>query len=159
MPGYVSYSKTSFVLNARDSAGKLVAFDIADFGAKHYAFYMFNCRSRQHHVPGTSDLLLQALIKEAEQQGKTYVNLGLGINQGVAFFKKNGVASPSSTMNSFFTGLPPLLSSISSCKDSSSHEERILEKFFSRIWRKKVCCLAGRAHFKMPPALQDVQSD
>ena len=94
MPGYVSYSKTSFVLNARDSAGKLVAFDIADFGAKHYAFYMFNFRSRQHHVPGTSDLLLQALIKEAEQQGKTYVNLGLGINQGVAFFKKKWGGQP-----------------------------------------------------------------
>jgi hypothetical protein len=94
IPRYLSSVPTACIFNARDSAGKLVAFDIADFGAKHYAFYMFNCRSRQHHVPGASDLLLQALIREAEQQGKTYVNLGLGVNQGVAFFKKKWGGQP-----------------------------------------------------------------
>ena len=88
IPRYLSSVPTACIFNVRDSAGKLVAFDIADFWAKHYAFYMFNFRSRQHRVPGASDLLLHALIREAEQQKKTYVNLGLGVNQGVAFFKK-----------------------------------------------------------------------
>ena len=88
IPKYISLASTVWIFSARDRAGNLLAFDVAEFGAINYAFYMFNCRSRQHHVPGASDLLLQALIREAEQQGKTYVNLGLGVNQGVAFFKK-----------------------------------------------------------------------
>lgn len=88
IPRYASSVPSAVLFEARDRARRLIGYDIADFGAKGYAFYMFNFRSRQHPVPGASDLLLFALIQEARERGKSFINLGLGINARVAFFKK-----------------------------------------------------------------------
>jgi hypothetical protein len=88
IPSYLSSVPSAFLFDARDSEGTLTAFDIGEFGARDYAFYMFNFRSRQHYIPGASDLLLQALVAEARGRGKSFVNLGLGINEKVRFFKR-----------------------------------------------------------------------
>ena len=88
IPAYVAASETVAIMNARDDKGKLIAFDVAEFGAKDYAFYMFNFVSRRSYVPGVSDLLLNSLIRSAQERGKRFVNLGLGISKGVTFFKK-----------------------------------------------------------------------
>jgi hypothetical protein len=85
---------TARVFEARDARGDLVAFDITEFGARQYAFYMFNFRSRQHNVPGASDLLLAHIVERAQAEGKRYINLGLGIDAGVAFFKRKWGATP-----------------------------------------------------------------
>lgn len=82
------------VLEARNAAGQLVAFDIAAFSDSEVAFYLFNFRSRHLYVPGASDLLLARLISEAQARSKHYVNLGLGINQGVRHFKEKWGATP-----------------------------------------------------------------
>jgi hypothetical protein len=94
IPAYLDEVSTAEVLSAFDAAGNLVAFDIADFWPGRYAIYMFNFRSRTHIVPGASDLLLDALIGEARARGKEQVNLGLGINEGVALFKRKWGACP-----------------------------------------------------------------
>jgi hypothetical protein len=94
IPMYVAASQTAIVMDARDSEGKLVAFDIAEFGAKDYAFYMFNFVPRKLYVPGVSDLLLNQLIQSARERGKRFINLGLGINKGVAFFKVKWAGAP-----------------------------------------------------------------
>jgi len=86
IPAYLG-SPTARLYAARDRNGKLVAFDVAEFGSGEYTFYMFNFRSRARYVPGSSDLLLWRIIREARAQGKRYLNLGLGIDPGVAFFK------------------------------------------------------------------------
>lgn len=88
IPKYVSSVSTASVFEARDKEGRLIAFDIAESGAKEYAFYMFNIKSQKHYVAGASDLLLQELIKSAREEGKPFINLGLGINEGIVFFKK-----------------------------------------------------------------------
>ena len=93
VPEYVK-SNSALVFDARTRRGDLVAFDIADFGAQEYAFYMFNFRSRKHQVPGASDLLLAYIAAQAKTQEKRYINLGLGIDEGVAFFKKKWGATP-----------------------------------------------------------------
>ena len=93
-PLYLETSGTAAVFSARTQDGNLMAFDIADFWANHYAFYMFNFRSPLHPFPGASDLLLQEIIAEAKSQGKTRINLGLGINAGVTFFKTKWGARP-----------------------------------------------------------------
>ena len=85
---YLSSSKTASLFEARTGGGELAAFDIAEFRPKDYAVYMFNFRSGSHYVPGASDLLLSSVIEQATAEGKRYVNLGLGINAGVRFFKE-----------------------------------------------------------------------
>lgn len=91
---YLSSVPTARVFAARDSGGQLAGFDVADFGAGEYAFYLFNFRSPEPAVPGTSDLLLHALIGDAQERGKRYLNFGLGINEGVTFFKEKWGARP-----------------------------------------------------------------
>jgi len=88
IPDYVESGSSAILFNARNPAGELAGFDVADFGARDWAFYMFNFRSSQSYVPGVSDLLLRSLIIETQRQGKSSLNLGLGINPKVAFFKK-----------------------------------------------------------------------
>jgi len=87
IPAYAKASETAVVLNARNRDGTLVGFDIAEFGAKEYSFYMFNFASKKLYVPGASDLLLDRLIQLSRDKGKRFINLGLGINKGVTFFK------------------------------------------------------------------------
>lgn len=82
-----------FILDARDAAGRLVAFDIATFSGE-YAFYLFNFRARDCYVPGASDLLLARLIEQAQREGKRALNLGLGINAGISHFKEKWGAAP-----------------------------------------------------------------
>ncbi len=93
-PAYVAAVPTSRVFSARDGSGRLVAFTVAEFGAKDYAFYLFNFRSRSNYVPGASDLLLYEVITAARDMGKVYVNFGLGLHAGVEFFKKKWGAYP-----------------------------------------------------------------
>lgn len=88
IPEYVSSVPTVRLFSARDKSGRLIAFDIAEFGARDYVFYMFNFRSGRYNVPGASDLLLYEMIKSAKEDKKSFINLGLGINKGVIFFKK-----------------------------------------------------------------------
>ncbi len=93
VPEYVKCD-TALVFEARNVRGDLVAFDVAELAARQYAFYMFNFRSRKHKIPGTSDLLLAHIIEQGRAAGKRFINLGLGINPGVAFFKKKWGAKP-----------------------------------------------------------------
>lgn len=93
VPGYAKCDTTA-VYEARNAHGDLVAFDIAEFGARDYAFYMFNFRSRKHNIPGASDLLLAHIIDRAQAEDKHFLNLGLGIDAGIAFFKKKWGATP-----------------------------------------------------------------
>jgi hypothetical protein len=94
IPEYLAVSPTAWVFSARTGSGHLAGFDIAEFAPSRYAFYMFNFRSRQTNVPGTSDLLLAEIIRTAQEQGKRAINLGLGISPGVAFFKKKWGGRP-----------------------------------------------------------------
>ncbi len=85
---YLDASPTARIFEARNGAGEIVAFDVAEFMPRDYAFYMFNFNAADRYVPGASDLLLARVIEQAVGDGKEYINLGLGINPGVAAFKK-----------------------------------------------------------------------
>ncbi len=85
---YIASSPRVRVIDVRNKRGELVGFDVADFTPKDYAFYMFNFSSDILYVPGASDLLLYEIIQEAKAEGKRFINLGLGVNEGIAFFKK-----------------------------------------------------------------------
>lgn len=71
----------------------LLACALGDYSAMGTAFYMFAFR-QPHAPPGTSDALLQALCAEGAARGHSLLNLGLGINPGIAFFKQKWQARP-----------------------------------------------------------------
>lgn len=94
LPLYLAASSGSLVLSGRLTEGKLAAFVVGDFSALRTAFFMFCFRDPRLAPPGSTDLLLQGLLEEAHSRGQTLMNLGLGINKGVAFFKRKWGAVP-----------------------------------------------------------------
>lgn len=88
MPRYLLRSETARLLEVRRQNGTLVAFTVMDLGAAEYAFYLFNFRSTKEKVPGASDLLFHKMACLAQEDGKTAINLGLGIHTGVRHFKE-----------------------------------------------------------------------
>jgi len=91
--GYLDCSHTARLLEAR-RGDDLVAFTIVDLGSADYGFYLFNFRSRSIPVPGASDLLLWEMARLAGDEGKRYLNLGLGVNSGIRRFKEKWGAIP-----------------------------------------------------------------
>ncbi len=90
---YCKSSKSIVLFSARDAKNKLQAFCIADYSSLSIAYYMFAFRKKDS-VNGASDLLLHNLVLEAEKRGFTKVNLGLGISDGISFFKTKWNAYP-----------------------------------------------------------------
>lgn len=95
LPEYFAKDEEGSVLllAARRASGELAAFSVADYSALRTAFYMFSFR-HQDAPPGTSDMLLAGLLVEARERGCTRMNLGLGINAGIGFFKRKWRAKP-----------------------------------------------------------------
>ncbi len=75
------------VFAARDSEQVLQAVAVGDFSGYVTAFYMFAFR-RPGAVPGAADLLLWHICEEAARRGHSLLNLGLGVNEPIAYFKK-----------------------------------------------------------------------
>lgn len=94
LPHYLAASPGSLVLSGRIADGKLAAFVVGDFSALRTAFFMFCFREPGLAPPGSTDFLLAGLLEEAHNRGQTLMNLGLGINDRVAFFKRKWGAVP-----------------------------------------------------------------
>jgi hypothetical protein len=99
LPAYVSSAAGVKIWEARNAAGKLVAFDIADFTSYGRAMHLFNFTSDEGFVPGACDLLFAEMLAAALREGKETFNLGLGINPGVTFFKTKWGARPAYACN------------------------------------------------------------
>lgn len=84
---YVSSSQDAVLFAARNASGRLLAMAVGDYSALCTAFYMFAFR-QDDCPPGVSDALLKALADEAVRRGQSVLNLGLGIDGGITFFKK-----------------------------------------------------------------------
>ncbi len=92
---YLSRSNTVKVINAFRKDGGLAGFNIIDLPLGEYSFYMFNFINRvDGYVPGVSDFLLYHSLRISYNEGKRYVNMGLGINEGVRRFKIKWGATP-----------------------------------------------------------------
>lgn len=94
LPLYLAASPGSLVLSGRLADGRLAAFVVGDFSALRTAFFMFCFRDAGLAPPGSTDFLVAGLLEEARRRGQTLMNLGLGINDGVAFFKRKWGAVP-----------------------------------------------------------------
>jgi hypothetical protein len=73
----------------------LLAFNVMELGAERWGFYLFSVSGdAARKIPGISDLLLHRLLLRAREEGKSFVNLGLGINEGIRAFKRKWGAEP-----------------------------------------------------------------
>jgi len=92
---YLSRSNTVRIINTFRRDGGLAGFNVIDLPTGDYSFYMFNFIDRAgEYVPGVSDLLLYHSLRISYDEGKRYVNMGLGINEGTKRFKIKWGATP-----------------------------------------------------------------
>lgn len=83
------------LLNAWDTEGHLVACLMLDYAPKNFVSYILGAHSRTHYVPHAADLLFASMIERAKAEGKRFIHLGLGVNEGILRFKKKWGAVPS----------------------------------------------------------------
>lgn len=88
MAGYVASSETAVVLTARDGEGAAVALYVVELAAAQFATYVAGCHSKSRYAAGASDLLFADMVALAREHGKSYIHLGLGVNDGIRRFKK-----------------------------------------------------------------------
>jgi hypothetical protein len=94
MPDYIGHSLSAWVLNACDRTGELCAFTVVELGAKDFSAYILGAYSKKHYVPHASDLLFLKMIDLTREAGKSSINLGLGINEGIRRFKEKWGGKP-----------------------------------------------------------------
>jgi predicted alpha/beta-hydrolase family hydrolase len=94
LPRYIDASAGSLVVSGRLAGGRLAAFAVGEFAALTNAFFMFCFRDPELAPPGSADLVLSGLLEEARRRGQTRMNLGLGVNAGIGFFKRKWGAEP-----------------------------------------------------------------
>lgn len=82
------------LLNAWDAEGNLAASLLLDYSPKDFLSYIIGAHSRKNYTPHATDLLFAAMLERARNQGKRYIHLGLGVNQGIARFKKKWGGRP-----------------------------------------------------------------
>lgn len=116
MADYVPRSDTAIVLTARHHGGEVSAFYVVDLEAQGFATYVVGCHSRRRYVPGASDLLFVEMVNLARESGKSYIHLGLGVNDGIRAFKSKWGGVPSRRYefcgrSRRTPGVPPLLAS------------------------------------------------
>lgn len=114
MDEYVSRSDGVLVVNVRHREGSLAAFYVVDLTAVDFSTYVIGCHSRQHYLPGASDLCFQEMIAVSREAGKAFIHLGLGVNEGVRRFKEKwgGVPAMTYEMCRFLVRQPSLLGAI-----------------------------------------------
>ncbi len=96
IPEYVASSDTAVIIEGRSRrTDTLMNFDIMETGARWCDFYLFNITGEDSRkLPGINDLLLHTAVGLAKSQKKRYINMGLGINPGIAAFKTKWGARP-----------------------------------------------------------------
>jgi hypothetical protein len=95
MEEYVKESATSAVLSAYNKEEKLTAFYVVELGAIDFATYVVGTHSKKRYISGSSDILFLEMTNLAKEYGKSYIHLGLGVNEGIRRFKEKWGGIPS----------------------------------------------------------------
>ena len=94
MKDYLAFSKSSLLLSARDRHKRLSAYYVLELGAEKFLTYVVGCHSKTNYVPHASDFLFYEMVAAAQKSRKEYIHLGLGVNEGIARFKKKWGGTP-----------------------------------------------------------------
>ena len=76
------------LLSAFDRQGNLAAALLLDYSPRDFCAYIIGAHSKIHYAPHATDLLFAAMLERCRAEGKRYVHLGLGVNEGITRFKK-----------------------------------------------------------------------
>lgn len=76
------------LLNAWDAERHLAASLLVDEAPTHFCAYMLGAHSRTHYSPHAADALFALMLARAHEQGKRFIHLGLGVNEGITRFKR-----------------------------------------------------------------------
>ena len=88
MDRYIAHSSTSLLVSARTPEGRLSAFYVLELAAENFSTYVVGAYSKKHYVPHASDLLFYDMVCLSQESRKSYIHLGLGVNDGIRRFKK-----------------------------------------------------------------------
>jgi len=111
---YVGRCDGALVVNVWSKGGSLAAFYVVDLTARDFSTYVIGCHSRRNYLSGASDLCFHEMIEASREAGKTYIHLGLGVNEGVRRFKEKwgGVPTIPYEMCRFVVRKPSLQSAL-----------------------------------------------
>lgn len=81
------------LLNAWDG-DRLVACLVLDYSTPAFVSYIVGARSRSHPVPHAGDALFAVMLEKARAACCDFVQLGLGVNEGITRFKRKWGGAP-----------------------------------------------------------------
>jgi len=152
------------LLNAWDSSGHLAACLLLDTAPRAFLTYLIGAHSRTHFTPYASDLLFQEMIRIARRQGKEFLHLGLGVNEGIRRFKTKWGGSPAvpyemaawQEKEAIGSDMKELLRALASSSGGSMSKAQILaslpqQRRFAMLWETEKegrrSWVGGTAHF------------
>jgi hypothetical protein len=94
MPSYLRRSPSATLLEGRDLDDRLNAFYVIERAAENFDIYILGAYSKKHYIAHASDLLFLEMVNLAKQEGKTQLQLGLGVNPGIQKFKQKWGGKP-----------------------------------------------------------------
>lgn len=151
------------LLNAYNAEGFLTACLVVDTAQPGFDTYLLGAHSRQHPVPHASDVLFARMIAEARQRSKAFLHLGLGVNQGIARFKRKWGGFPalpyleaqwkeqkrSASVNVILHSIEASLDTTLSEQEHREHD--FAQRPFRMLWRLdkdgRTSWIGGTAHF------------
>jgi uncharacterized protein YbaP (TraB family) len=75
------------LLDARGPDGSLLACLVMDYAPQDFCSYLIGARCGTNTVPHAGDALFARMLQRAGEEGKKYIHLGLGVNDGIRRFK------------------------------------------------------------------------
>ncbi|WP_084301711.1 TraB/GumN family protein [Desulfonatronovibrio hydrogenovorans] len=156
-PGLMGRTKGLVFLNAWDRQGNLAACLVVDTAPGKFLSYIIGAHSKKHYTPYASDLLFSRLINLARSQGKEFIHLGLGVNQGIKRFKVKWGGRPycSYQLAEWRTGFVPADLSVLTPEIMENKARYLMslprQKEFRMLWeiekQGKHSWIGGTAHF------------
>ncbi|MDO5538367.1 MAG: TraB/GumN family protein, partial [Desulfovibrionaceae bacterium] len=151
------------LLNAWMADGSLAACLVIDEFMPRFDTYLVGAHSKEHYAPHASDALFHLMVERARKRGKPYIHLGLGVNQGIARFKRKwgGIAALPYVEARWResgrkTSVNVILQSMNASLDPSMDERELMlhdlaQRPYRMLWRLekngRVSWIGGTAHF------------